>query len=402
MQTKTNLNLTFAFGYILFLSSIGQIASDIYLPSLPAIQLTLNSSINTIQLSVALYMYGYGLMQIFYGPFSDAFGRKPALLLGLFVMLLGTIFCMHANSAAELLIGRLLQGVGGASCNAIYKACMRDLFPSRLLPKVSSIFAVVTVLMISIAPLAGGFIQEYLGWRWTFFFLLSLICILIVVVSITPETNRYLDKTHINKEKIILNFKELLSSKTFSVFAFANALCYGGLLCWLTTGPFLIMTVHDKTAIEFGYISTMVGMAFAVGGTINSFIVKPENIITIVRVSFITMLFAGILLLASMLLDHDFYAMILSITLFSFAGSFVVPNAIAMCLQPFKRIAGLSGALLGFIKNLGGAIMSSIIALAPDSNQMPLAIAYLLIALLGIIAVFKYLPKDVLIYNKNK
>lgn len=401
MYTKNSFNLYYAFAYILFISSLGQIASDLYLPSLPAIQNDLNSSINSIQLSVAFYMYGYGLMQIFYGPFSDAYGRKLPLLVGLSIMMLGTFLAMHAESVYELLIGRLLQGIGGAGCNAIYKAIMRDIFPTRMLAKVSSIFAVLTVLTVAIAPLFGGFIQHYLGWRWNFLALLILTLITLTMVSLTSETNRYKDIKHINKIEIYKNLKTLFTSNIFLVAATSNLLCYGGLLCWLTAGPFLIISVLNNSAVQFGYISTLVGVSFGIGGTLNSFIVTTENTVKIVRLGFLIMLLAGLLLLLTMLIPIKTFYVISCVTLFSFGSSFVVPNAMALCLLPFKRIAGLAGALLGFIKNLGAAVMSSLIAFAPDTDQLPLSLAYIIISLTGIYCVFSYLPKNY-IYKKRK
>lgn len=396
LYTKANFSITLAFTYVLFLSSIGQIASDLYLPSLPAIQLSLGGSINYIQLSVACYMYGYGSMQIIYGPLSDAYGRRLPLLLGLIIMFIGTMYCADANTPDALLIGRILQGIGGASCNAIYKAAMRDLFPTSMLAKVSSIFSVLTVLMIASAPLLGGFIQEYYGWRYNFSILGFIIIIVFILVGITPETNRYHNKSHINPQQIINNFKMLLTNRVYLTASTCNLLCYGGLLCWLTVGPVLIMTIHNKSAVEFGYLSATVGLAFALGGTINSFIINNNNIINLMRNGFLAMLLSGGVLLASMQINDCCNLIISMVILFSFGSSFVVPNAMTLCLQPFKKIAGLAGALLGFMKNLGGALISSIIAFAPDDNQLPLAIAYILIAgsgLLMIIIAFKQIKR---------
>ncbi len=401
MYTKSSLNLYYIFAYILFLSTLGQIASDLYLPSLPAIQQDLNSTINTIQLSVACYMYGYGSMQIFYGPFSDAYGRKLPLIVGLILMMCGTFMAMHTNNVQGLLVGRLLQGIGGAGCNAIYKAVMRDLFPTKILTKASSIFAVLTVLVVAISPLFGGFIEHYLGWRWNFLVLFILSIIVMIMVCLTPETNRYQDVKNINRKEIINNLKSLLNNNIFIIATTSNLLCYGGLLCWLTAGPFLVMNVLNKTAVQFGYISASVGISFGIGGTLNGLLVTPLNTIKFIRFGFIIMLIGGLSLLSTMLIPPNAFFIVGCVIIFSFGSGFVVPNAIALCLQPFKRMAGLAGALLGFIKNLGGAVMSSMIAFAPDTNQLPLAIAYILLAIIGTFCIFTFIPTNYVYYKKH-
>ncbi len=393
MYTKSSHNLYYAFSYVIFLSSLGQIAADLYLPSLPAIQTDFNSNINTIQLSVACFMYGYGFMQIFYGPISDAYGRKPPLLVGLIITLIGVTLAMEATCATTLLIGRLLQGIGAASCNAIYKASIRDLFQARFLAKVSSYFAVLTVLAIAAAPLLGGYIQEMFGWRWNFFALFVYTFFVIILVSLTPETNRFKDKSHIDSKIIYTNLKTLITHRVYMVSTLSTLLCYGGLLSWLTVGPFLIEKVLGFSALEFGYMSCAVGLFFALGGTLNSMLVTLENAIKMMRFGFSLMSIAAFSLFISSFFTINVYSILTCVILFSFGSSFVVPNAMALCLQPFKKMAGLAGAFFGFVKNLGGAIICSLIALSPDTDQVPLAVAYILISLIGITLVFKFLPK---------
>lgn len=391
MHIKTSLSIYTAFAYILSLSAIGQIASDLYLPSLPSMQEDLGTTINTIQLSIACYMYGYGSMQIVYGPVSDAYGRKPTLLFGLSVMLVGTGLAIVASSASMLLLGRLLQGLGAASCNAIYKASIRDIFPAKHLAKINSYFAVFTVVTIAIAPLLGGFIEAYLGWRWNFFTISVMIIILMIFVGLSPETNRYKDSNQMNTKAIMENFKTLFKHKVFVMGTIATLLCYGGLLCWLTAGPFLIMRVLGHSAIEFGYIACIVGLAFALGGFFNGAAVTIDNALKFMQVGFSIMLFAGIFIYASTWFGINTYVITTGAIIFSFGSSFIVPNALALCMQPFKRMAGTAGAMLGFIKNLGGAIIGSIIALAPDLNQVPLAIAYTAIAGSGLVMMYYYI-----------
>ena len=125
LQQKTPF-IYFSFTYILFIQSIGRIASEVYVVSLPDISDSMNSTSNIIQLSVSAFMLGYGFLQILYGPLSDAFGRKYPLLLGMILLLFGTYFSMQAQNPVELLIGRLLQGLGAESSNVIFKTIIRD------------------------------------------------------------------------------------------------------------------------------------------------------------------------------------------------------------------------------------------------------------------------------------
>jgi DHA1 family bicyclomycin/chloramphenicol resistance-like MFS transporter/DHA1 family 2-module integral membrane pump EmrD-like MFS transporter len=337
-------------------------------------------------------------MQIVYGPLSDAYGRKKPLMVGLIIMLFGTYMCFIANQDYELLLGRALQGLGAASCNAIYKAALRDLFPSKVLTKVSSYFAIITTIAIAIAPFLGGIIDTEFGWRWNFGAIFILNVILLIMVFLTKETNRYKDSKQVSyaslKENILLIFR----NRNFVVATTAILLSYGGLLCWLSVSPFLLINIFQFNSIQCGFINLMVGFAFAVGGAMNSLIATKENSNIIIKFGFGIMLFAGLFLFMTGFYNVSPLVVISAVICFSFGTSFVAPNAMAICLEPFKRIAGLAGAVLGLIKNVGAALICNILAFAPDTNQMPLSIAYICISIVGLTMVFRYLTTD----NKAK
>ena len=165
-----------SFGYVVFISilfsSFGQVASDLYLPSLPDIAVSLNTNSHLSQATVFFYMIGYSVSYLVFGPLSDAIGRRHPLIFGLTLCLIGTILCLTANSIWQLMIGRCIQGFGAGSGVVIASAIVRDLFEGSNLAKIYSYLGVSNIIMIANAPLLGGYLQHLFGWRSNFIFLL--------------------------------------------------------------------------------------------------------------------------------------------------------------------------------------------------------------------------------------
>ena len=112
--------------------------ADSYTPSLPAITHALGSSANVMQLTMSLYLLGASLAQLFYGPCSDRYGRRPLIIIGLITSVIGSLLCGLANVAWFLLLARVIQGIGAGACNALFRAVMRDQFSGSKLAQVGS------------------------------------------------------------------------------------------------------------------------------------------------------------------------------------------------------------------------------------------------------------------------
>src|SRR3990167_8473181 len=123
---------------MVMVSSLGQIMSDVYLPSLPAIGIGLHAGSQAAQFSLSIYMFGFAISILVYGPLSDGIGRRKPLLVGLCLCLIGSIVCFSAQSIQIMIIGRLVQGLGAGATLSISQPILRDLFDGKTLAKYSS------------------------------------------------------------------------------------------------------------------------------------------------------------------------------------------------------------------------------------------------------------------------
>lgn len=371
---------------ILLIASLGQVSSDLYLPSLPSMAIYFNINSHFIQFTVAVYMIGFCLSQLVYGPWSDAVGRRVPLLTGLVINLAGGLICWLAPNIYFLLLGRLLQGLGVGAANALARPILRDLFEKEKLAIYNSYLALSSVLILSLAPLLGGYIQYYAGWRYNFLFLSMYgFFTLCLVFSKITETSQHHHKDNFKLKVLFKNAKSLLTNKVFMRFSLCALLTYAGILAWLTATPIILQEKMGLNAMQFGWLYIFTGFGFALGAILNINLVAHLGMHKMMQWGLYCQSFAGGFMLFFYLLGYfNVYVIVVPIIIFMMGTSMLFPNASASALTPFPKIAGMAGTLFGFMQILGGAISSSMISLLPNDNQFPLAIAFIVITSLSL------------------
>lgn len=370
---------------ILFISSFGQVASDLYLPSLPGIAQDLQVNVHWSQFTITLYMFGYSISQLIYGPLSDGLGRRVLILVGMLLGLIGSILCTISPDIWWLYAGRLLQGLGLGAGMALSRPMLRDLFSKETLAVYNSYLAIVSVVILSVGPILGGYIEYYIGWRFNFLFLSLYAFVLIIVFYLkVPETNPHLHPDHLKPAVILNNTITLISSFVFLRFTAAVFMTYAGILAWLTAAPIVLQEQAGLSPVEFGWLYVFSGLGFAVGGIINAWLVARLKIERMIFLGFFIQLIAGLFMIVTYWAGYfNVWVIIIPVTIYMVGSALIFPNASAGALSPFPKIAGTAGSIFGFLQILGGALSSALISLNKEENQLPMGIALLITAILA-------------------
>ena len=174
------------------LGSFGPLTMSIYTPVMPSVGHDLVATPDNVKLTLTTYMIGFAVGQLFYGPLSDRYGRRPVLLGGLFFFTLTTFACSFAPSIGGLIGLRILQGLGAASGSVLGRALTRDAYTFQEMPLVMSWISLGQNIAPSLAPTIGGFLGEWASWRATFWFVGGFGAILfLVVLAGLGETNKF-------------------------------------------------------------------------------------------------------------------------------------------------------------------------------------------------------------------
>lgn len=258
---------------VLFLMiTLGQFGIDLYLPSIPLIASNLNSTLSTIQLTIPLYLLGFGISQLFYGPMGDVLGRKPVLYFGLSVFLLGSLGCLFSNHALLILFFRTIQGLGIGAAIVKVRAIVRDAFQGKQMARVSAWLVIVWSVTPIVAPVLGGYIQSYLGWRANFaaMFLYALLTGFLIILFL-PET---LDKHKRIKSTLISTarvYKKIFFDRTFICFSLMSSLCFSYFISYATVSPSLFQIELGLTPVTYGWMLFIIACGAAGGSHFVSF-----------------------------------------------------------------------------------------------------------------------------------
>ncbi|MCK4869555.1 MAG: multidrug effflux MFS transporter [Gammaproteobacteria bacterium] len=383
--------ITLIFILAVLFAAVGSVSSDLYLPSLPAIAEGFHVSISLTQISVAVFVLGLCLARILFGPISDACGRKRPLIFGLVICFGGSLCCLFAPNIYILILGRLLQGFGAGGSNTLGRVILRDRLEGVKLAEFSSYFSMAGIAMMASAPLFGGYIQHYFGWRACFLILsVFTIVALLAAIFLLPETNLYRNKSYLKPKVLIASLTKVFTDCKFISYALLLLLSYAALLAWLTSGPVILQKVIGLTPVMFGWIAGLVGVCYFCGAFINSRWVSKVGIHKMLMLGSCITFLVGLFMLISGALHYlNAEVIVIPVMLAIFGLSLIVPNSYAAGLSPFPKTAGVAVAMLGTIQVIGGFVASTLIAILPDKSQLPLGCVFFLTALLSIVVVFR-------------
>ncbi|CNH94498.1 inner membrane transport protein YdhC [Yersinia frederiksenii] len=258
---KTSASFMF---YLAGLSMLGYLATDMYLPAFGAMQQELQASAGSISASLSIFLAGFAIAQLIWGPVSDKLGRKPVLLAGLGLFAIGCLGVLWVETATQLLVLRFIQAVGVCSAAVSWQALVVDRYRDGKANRVFATIMPLVALSPALAPLLGAWLLNHFSWRSIFVVLLAVTLLLLIPTALLKERkNAPSDNTVQNKSAI--SFWQLLKSPVFSGNVMIFAACSAGFFAWLTGSPFILGEMgYSPNAIGLSYVPQT--LAFLLGG----------------------------------------------------------------------------------------------------------------------------------------
>ena len=361
MQVKnlpqTNFQTIVLIGVLVGVSAVNPLGMNIFIPSMPSMVQYFDSSTAVVQLILSLYLLASALSMLVMGPISDKFGRKPVLLSGLALFVVGSIICTIATSIWVLIFGRIIQAIGGACGLTISRAVIRDLFARD---RAASMMGYVNMCMAvapMVGPLIGGNLHELYGWRTVFGFLgiISLVVFLTTWIQL-PET---LQRDNNKKTQIgrIESFVILLRDMKFWLFSTTTLLCSGTFFAFLGGGPFIAEELLGMTPSEYGLFFVFVASGYILGNFITGRFSVRFGIGMMITTGNIISLF-GVLAIAILFALGYFHPLSLFAPMFviGMGNGLTLPNAMAGAVSVRPDLAGAASGLSGCMQISAGGI----------------------------------------------
>lgn len=364
------------------LTALGPLATDMYLPSLPALTEGFGATPAQGQLTLSAFLVGFASTQIFYGPLSDRYGRKVMLLAGLVVFAIGSLLCAFAPSLPVLIAARVLQAIGASGPIVLARAVARDLYSGRRAGQELARMATIMGLVPMLAPLAGALIALWFGWRGTFVASAGLGVVLIVMVALRlPETRPDSDapSTPLGMLRV---FAHLIRDRVFLVYTALVCMSYSGIFTFISVSSFILQGVYGLTPMLFGAAFGFCSFAYILGTIAGRRVAGRLGIDAGIALGIILMAAGGFLMILAVQADFGgVYAIIAASAIFFAGNGSSLPQAMAGTLMPFPDAAGAASSLMGVCQMVSAALVGIAVAALLDFNlfdhrAMPLAVGF--------------------------
>ena len=372
------------------LTALGPLATDMYLPAMPAMAAAFDIGPHQIQLTLSLYMAGFAAAQLFCGPFSDHFGRKPVMVFGFALFLLASLLCAFAPSIEWLLVGRFLQALGGATGPVLGRAAVRDIYGPFEAGRILSYMASVMSLAPALAPVIGAGLLLFFGWE-SVFLLLALYAALMLPLLILalPEPLPPERRQPIHPAAIIGNFRMLLSQRLFMGYTLTNSIAFSGLFAYLSGSAFVLIEFLNVTPFRYGLFFTLIVAGFFTGSLLSGRYSRQLGRERLVGLASLTCALGGSLMAILALAEvYAAWAVVGPHMVFMVGMGVLMPQSMTGALAPNPHCAGSASSLFGFLQMTSAALVGGAVGQLHDGTSRTMALT---IALSGLLAVVSYL-----------
>lgn len=356
------------------LTAMTAFAVDMSLPALPTLAVAFATTSDRVQLTLSLFVLGYGVGQLFYGPLSDRFGRRPMLLLGLGVYTLAGFACAVSPNIEILVMARLVQGFGACVGPVLGRAVVRDHHSGARAAQMMSYMTVVFALAPLVAPLIGGFLLDQFGWPAIYLSLASFGLALTLATWLGfAESLRSPDPHAMHLARLLANARVFLGNRLCVGYALVNSFVFAGLFAFISGSPFVIIEVYHVPARQFGFFFAFSALGLMIGALANSRLLRRHSGEQVLRFGLFVMMAAGaLLLLIAWTRWGGPLLLMMPITAYVFAQGLVMPNAVAAAMEPLPQMAGMGASLLGAVQMVAASLVGYAVNALYDGTPVPM------------------------------
>lgn len=342
------------------LSAFGPFVTDMYLPTLPSMAQVFDTSASMVQMGLATSMWGLAIGQVFFGPLSDKFGRKPVLVASLVLFAISTVVSIYSTSISFFNFCRFVQGLGGAGAIVLSRSVATDCCSGRELARTMAIIGAINGIAPVSAPVIGGLVSEAVGWQGIFWILFALGAILLLMCGAFNESHPASSRHKGSVLSLLGAVPELLKLRYFVIYVTIYAFTCGVLFSYISSASFIIQNHFGFSEFMFSIVFGVNAIGIAIGSALS--------------LRFRTLsgaaLFGTAGVAASAMLQtltcwkfNSFHLYEgLTFAMLVFIG-FVLTSVTTLAMDEGRSLAGTAAAIFGAIGFLFGGIVSPLVSI---------------------------------------
>jgi DHA1 family bicyclomycin/chloramphenicol resistance-like MFS transporter len=366
---------------------IGPLAVHLYLPVIPAIKASLGISDAQAQLTFSISLFGMAFATLFYGSLADRYGRRPVLLSGLGLFLIGSMISALADGLLTLVLGRLVQAVGAGCGTTLVRTIARDAYGPERLVKAIAYLTMFYTLGPMVSPIVGGLLIDTLGWRSVFGFAVLAGAVITTGVYLAIPETRPQALVGGYDVGMLRSYIALFAHLRFAAFVLQTGFSTATFIVVATAAPTLMKEQLNRSATEFGLYFLLFPVGFFLGNLLTTRVGNrgaPETMVLLGSLLSI----AAVAVQASLLLAGTLTPLVIFLPGFfiTMAQGIALPYGQAGAMATIPQLAGTAAGVGVFVQFFCGAVFAQIYGLLASGTPGPLVATTLLSAILCLIA----------------
>ena len=370
------------------LGTIGPFSIDTYLPAFAGIAQSLGATPVQMQQTLSAYLFGVAVMNLFHGAISDSVGRRPVVLWGVAAFTLASVGCALASSIGALVFFRAVQGMATGAGMVVSRAVIRDMYPPTEAQKVMSMVTMFFGMAPMVAPLVGGLLFVFVGWRSVFWFLAAVGAALwISNQRLLPETLHPSQRQPLNVRNLMLGYRQLGSNTRFLALALAGGVPFNGMFLYVLSAP-VFLGEHLKLAPQhFFWLFILIILGIMSGAFLSGRLagrITPQRQI---QAGFLVMLVVSVLNVAlNLAWPPNVWWSMLPVSLFSLGWALMTPSVTLLVLDQAPDRRGLAASLQSSIASTANGLVAGVVAPLVMHSVLALALTSMAMMAIGALA----------------
>ncbi len=374
---------------LILIAALPQFSETVYTPSLPSVASFFNISESLAEYTLSIYLFGMGVGTLFWGRISDAKGRRPCLLMGTCIFIVGCFGCFLSKSIESLLFWRFVQAFGGSTGSVLGQSIARDAFEGKERGKVFSLVGGAISFSPAIGPVLGGLIDEFFGWNYIFTFL-GLCGFFAWFFSWKDLKETHHPNLKKNKAGLLDVLKSMITDKKIiactSLVGGANGIAFS----YYSEGPFYLMRNLGLSPKLYGSTFILMAVSGFSGALYSKYLHSTQSTKEIIKrgLSFClggTSFFSAMILFLTTFYGYN-SAQLIPVTLISmmitiFGIAMTTPNVLSIALEDYEHATGTASSFLGFFYYTFTASVTYIMGLLHNGTLYPMPLFFLLMSI---------------------
>jgi DHA1 family bicyclomycin/chloramphenicol resistance-like MFS transporter len=372
-------------GFIVFIAFLGAfipLSTDVYLPALPRMVESLNTTTSMVNLTLVFFFIFYAAGTLFWGPLSDKYGRKPILLVGLSIYTVASILCIFSFNVYMLIICRILQSIGCGAATAVSTAIIKDLYSGEKRVRILAIVQTISTTSPVVSPVIGAFILNFLSWRGVFV-VLTIIGIISTIGSFLMEETLE-DYTKGSIFKAIGRLGVVAKNKSFMYLLLMFSLLNIAFMSFISGSSYIYVNDFGVSEKVYSYYFAANAIFLLIGPMFYIQISRFIHYKTIIAGAYIVTIISGILLMTIGTSSPMIFC--LSLIPASLCGNILGPPRTNLMIEQVDGDIGSASSLMGCIFTLFGSIGMMLISTDAINKVVLMGAMYFIIGIISLVA----------------